>query len=244
MQFLGPTSKEIKSIRAPWELWAYDSLGNDILAQADAYAAEGKLSEAANEYRKTEQSPTSNIALKEEAFTRYLGTLLKLGDSKQVLLLMTQYVQAREIDIQDIPARLMLIAAFAYEHQGDVDQALAWYGMASRKGGSAVYDRSYNEAYRLIASFQEDVFQSQAQKWSTDSVIAPIFGKERLRRARGGGPNIQFTTNWFNPGIYKVTGAGISSEHYHKGIQTTTLSPAIKPTRKHLGVLTPTYWAV
>ncbi len=191
---------------APWEVWSSDGLGDRDLEEAENNIRMRRFDLAIASYQRAEENSFSP-EVREEALVRRLGTVLKLGRSKEVLDIVTEYMQKKAIAIDEVHPGIAFIISFAYQHQGDFDQSLAWLGVSHRRSQGEIKPRALVEAKKLIATLSSETFESAAQKWSSDGFISPIFATERLRRTHGGVPIPQTNTKWFAASTYLATGA-------------------------------------
>lgn len=239
------------SLKAPWELWEPIPLASSELAQADDFAAHGRLFEAIGVYRTIEEQ-TSDQRLREVVFQRRVGTLLKTGQSREVLVSLAKYVDHRGENIEDMNALLSLIAAFAYEHQRDLNQTFAWLGMSYKKAGAGtrVAARALQEANRLVEYLPQDLLETYAVTWAQDPVIGPLLIRERFQRSQGKKERAKaMTPDWFSSSTYGQelspgTGAEstLTGESTSSGIPQPTSSTTVGQDQERqitLGVLLP-----
>ena len=211
----------------PWQVWADDSLGDSLLARADGFARVCAFEDALLAYREAEQQ-SGSAAVREEAFVRRIGTMLKLGRSRAVLQEVSRVLSVRGQSIADVKPRMGVTVAYAYRHEGDVDQALAWFGDVYRKSlnmeGFSLAAR--REISRMVREMPEAEFENFQQRWAMDSVIAPLFARERLRRARGGKPEKIPMPDWFSASTYMEQPA-----------ERVVLEPPVQPTPAIVGTV-------
>ncbi len=198
----------------PWQVWSEDTFDDPNIAQAQLDEARGDLESAVRAYERTVSSATVRL-VREEALLRELGTLLKLGRSAEVLSRMTDYVNREGIRLEELGPQFALVVAFAYEHERDFDQTLAWLAAAHRKArpGGIVRERAEGELVRLIAGIGDQMFLQIAQTWSREPLVNSIFERERARRQAGGKAELRKADHWFQPSTYLpgATTTGITS---------------------------------
>ena len=188
---------------APWELWSRSSFDNKDLEQAERYVNRGKLSEAVALYRKVYES-TDEPYIKEEVFVRRAGTLLKLGESKATLNEITVYAQKNGKSIKDLGPRLSFVVAYAYQHQKNVDQTLAWLATVFDQvgGRGELAQKSRSHATRVIRSLSPDYLRELETRWISHRFIGPLLSSEIVRRARGGTRGLLNEVDWFSEYTY------------------------------------------
>lgn len=190
-----------ESPRAPWEVWTREDFGDSLLRSAEEQVRVANFDTAIRLYRQAEEfSPSATV--KTEAFLRRMGTLLKLGRSDEVLTTITARLKGLGVPIESTPPELALLVAYAYDHQRNRDQALAWFGVAERRSQGIVRERARLEKEAVIANIPEADFEAEQLKWAGDIVIAAVFAAERTRRINGGKPEPRRDQNWFSPRAY------------------------------------------
>ncbi len=188
----------------PWQLWSPDSLGDPQIEDAERALLRGDLERALYSYREASRRAVVP-QVQQEAKLRELGTLLKLGQSDVALKTLSTYLKVQNRSAADADPRFSMIAAYAYLHAADWDQALAWFGMIYNKtNGQGVYARrAIAEAQRLVAKLPNATFTAYSQRWEEDPFAGRIFSREKLRRARGASADLSRPTNWFSPALYQ-----------------------------------------
>lgn len=191
----------------PWQLWRSGFLDSPEILAAEKHLSQGQLEAAVEAYRRA-ATAVHDPRIQDEAQLRLCGTLLKLGRSKEALEEISKYTRARGLKPEEVEPRFSLVAAYAYIHQQDVDQALAWLLVVQRKArGQGVFTyRAREEAVRLVRGLPVSSFDSYAQRWAVDSFIGPLFSAERLRRAQGGAPESGRDSKWFTAAYYSPEG--------------------------------------
>ncbi|MCB0323197.1 MAG: penicillin-binding protein activator [Bdellovibrionales bacterium] len=228
----------------PWQLWTPETLGSAEIAQAEQYLQQGNLEAAVDTYRQAlVRSPVPQV--RDEALVRLSGTLLKLGRSQEALTEISSSLKTKQQAATDADPRLGLIASYAYIHQKDWDQALAWLSLVYKKtGGQGVYARrALAQAKELAERLPPNTFEAFVQRWSVDPFTGRIFSAERLRRAQGGLASTTPTPDWFNAAMYRYE-LPPSEVPLLSKIEETEVLPASKPApsaneRIVLGVLLP-----
>jgi len=195
---------EAVSAVAPWQLWRPEPEENP-LGRGDVLESQGRLNEALKAYRDAELAAQPGRT-REEAFVRGVGVMLKLGQSRAALDEITRHLKINNLTNDDISPILALLAAYAYLDLGDVDQSLAWFGVVRKRSNpqSIVASRARAETERLIKSISVQNFEKEAQLWSTDKTLAPLFEEEKQRRAGGGTVQDGAYAKWFEPATYGV----------------------------------------
>jgi ABC-type branched-subunit amino acid transport system substrate-binding protein len=205
----------------PWQLWDTHDLTNPDLAAADALENTGQFAQSLRAYRELEQKePPGRV--KEEAFVRSVGTLLKLGKSHEALDQITAHLKAQGLATQDISPILALLAAYSYLHQNDFNQTLAWLGVAYRKtsGRGVVARRVTIETENVLRHISKDNFAAEYELWRADPFFAAYFDREKMRRAEGGLPDRSpAMLSWYRPQTY-------GSEVRVGDLRETDLNPA------------------
>lgn len=189
----------------PWQLWDSGSLQSPEMAEAEVHLRQGQLEEAIFSYRDAIERSDS-LRVREEAQLRMFGTLLKLGQSSRVLKQISAYLKAENLTIADVGERYALLVAYAYAHQNDTDQMLAWLGTAyNATGGQGLYSmQARKEMQRVIPALPPAAFREFEQRWRTDALAGPIFAKERIRRAQGGALRPKPSEKWFTASTYRT----------------------------------------
>jgi ABC-type branched-subunit amino acid transport system substrate-binding protein len=128
-----------------------------------------------------------------------MGALLRSGRSQEVLNEISRTVASQGRSIEEISPRLAFLVAFAYQHQRDLDQSLAWLGLTSRKASrlGELSGRVNGETRRLLSTLPQPVFDRYTDRWHGDPLIGPLFDRERVRRAQGGLPSADVSLAWF-----------------------------------------------
>lgn len=188
----------------PWQLWSVVRADAPEIEQAEELAGSGDLEAAAAAYERIEQT-AADPALREEALLRRSGTLLKLGQSSRALSAITAALSGAADPAAAMPPSLAVVTAFAYLQQRNVDQALAWLGVALKNangtGEAAVRARA--EAAKIIRSLDPSQFQDFKERWTADALVGPLFAAEELRRARGAAPQPLQVAHYFDPQSYQ-----------------------------------------
>lgn len=168
---------------APWEVWSQETFGDTDFRQAEALQKNGDFLGAARAYEQAQQSAMAQ-PLRDEAFLRRVGVLLKAGQAIAVLRLVSQQVARRGQKIEEVEGRLALVTAFAYELRGDLDQTLAWLGVAYRQGEGLgqVHAVASHEIERILSRLRSQQFEVEAERWSGDPLLGAFFAKEREQR--------------------------------------------------------------
>ena len=188
----------------PWQIWDIYDISEPEFRAADELENSGQFEQSLRAYREIESRPVSP-RVKEEAFVRGIGTLLKLGRSKAALEQITQHLKLQNLKTQDISTVLALLAAYSYLHQSDIDQTLAWLGVAYRKADTrgVVARRAKTEMENLIRAIPPENFSKEYEVWSADPFYLSMFDREKKRRAQGGqNIPIQSLQTWFRPDSY------------------------------------------
>ncbi len=233
----------MKPPSAPWELQTdAEPLPESILA-GDRMIGQGNLQGAAEQYLQARnQLDADNDARGTElAVARRVGTLLKMGRSKETLSEVSTYLNKRGTAISAAPTEIALVVSYAYLHQAQLDQTLAWLGVAVKnapgeRSGRYVRD----EARKLVRSLPEHNFETYADKWGQDPSIGSLFGQERLRRSQGGKPEIAFPPGLFTAVSYTTPVAmpdGEAAVALPSG--DGSFQPGIDPDEIVIGVLLP-----
>lgn len=173
--------------------------------------------------------------------------MLKLGRSKEALVEVSTYLSKRGLAIGSASTELALPVAFAYLHQAQFDQTLAWLGVALRNAPneqSARYVRI--ESKKLIRSLPQHSFENYADKWGKDPEIGAIFAQDRLRRSQGGGAEVSYPPGLFSPNTYTVAAAAAGAAALNSGDSTAvpvpgdgSYQPGGDPNEIVIGVLLP-----
>lgn len=171
----------------PWQLWRIKRVSNSGIQLGEDLAAAGKPKEALAQFKIIAES-SGDPQVRRSATARYMGAALKLGASDEALNILARYLKAQSKSPESSPAEMSLLAAYSYLHQGDYDQALAWFGLAynAQPDGGAYANRAQKEALLTIRSLDSRVFSSASQRWALDAFVGPLFRRERIRRAQGG----------------------------------------------------------
>ena len=187
----------------PWQLWSEDPIGHPGLSAAAALERNGQLETALKSYRDVELRETPGRE-REEAFARRIGVTLKLGRSQEALQQITAHLQEEKLTASEISPLLALLAAFSYQHQDDLDQSFAWFGVAYKRaqGRGAVARRSVMEIQRTLQTLSTERFAKAQEVWQSDTFIGPKLGEERARRAAGGQSVPSKLARWFDPQTY------------------------------------------
>ncbi|MCC6932980.1 MAG: penicillin-binding protein activator [Deltaproteobacteria bacterium] len=187
----------------PWQTWQGSDLGMYKLAEADVLASQGKLIDAVDIYRSLE-SGMSREQDKEEVFLRRVGTELKIGKSNDVLMSLADYAKLRGVEFDQLAPRLCLVAAYAYLHQDNIEQGLAWLRLSYKKffldQGKATLVK--DELSRTVASLSGAELIQYKNAWLGEQFIIDIFEAEASRRAAGGTRQARFQFNWFDANTY------------------------------------------
>jgi hypothetical protein len=179
----------------PWRLYQ-DTVG-DRYREIDRLVAENKLGEALNLALSQPQQGEIELLL------RTLSLRLQFGQSAEVLAGATQYAMDNNISIEQLPAPLTLLVAYAYKHKQDIDQTLAWLGVTVRRGrGTQSGSVASREIERLLSRIVDGALSEYAPRWEADQTIYPFFMKERQRRARGGAVVMSKDPDYFSPETY------------------------------------------
>ena len=220
----------------PWQLWAKDDFGSEPIREAEQALLYGELESAVEKYQEAyEQAELPKV--KDEALVRLCGTLLKLGRSQRALETISQDAKDRAVQTTGIGERQALLAAYAYLHQRDYDQALAWLSTAIQtSAGKTVYgNRAKEQALDVISGMSNADFERYSQRWTPESNIGPMFVRERLRRAQGGTSMTKVDlAEYFVPATYGSTQAVIA--------ETQTAKATVSDTginNRRIGVLLP-----
>lgn len=208
----GGAEMELK--RPPWQLWENVPIDNPDLDLGLELELRGDVQSAVRVYRRLETSLVPDV-IREEAFVRRLSALLKLGASKTVLTEIRDFLEVRGRQIEDAPAVLAFFAAFAYEGEGDSEQALAWFSMAYRQAGvrSRIASRIDQEVRYIVSQVESDEqLDNLYRKWSSDALVGSVISEEKLSRARRIVEIIpnrnQERPDWFNSETYKPSLSG------------------------------------
>jgi|GEM_PF-5621693 len=186
----------------PWQTWSTENYGLPELILAEKLIDEGRLPEAIDAY-----ANALNVApaeLKSEILVRRSGTLLKASRSREALDAISQNFADLQRAPEAADPRTALIAAFAYEQLGDLDQALSWQSVTYRNDAkrSHLTTRAISESKRIIRGINLDKFEDAESRWAVDGFIGPLFAAERARRIKGGRPEYVSISRWFNPTSY------------------------------------------
>lgn len=204
------------AVAPPWQIWGATKFSSPALQRGDELADRGQLNDAAEAYREAEEQ-TMSMGVQNEARLRRAGTLLKLGRSREVLELLSSYAKSRGAAESIIDERLAIIAAFAYEHQQNLDQTLAWlsfaYGKARKPAGLSSLLR--RETLRILRGISAETFALETLKWQADPFVGTLLGEEAARRAQGGGIIVSSNRNWYDPASYRVTDLQVGSVAEH-----------------------------
>lgn len=188
---------------APWQVWSSDTLGEAKLKQAEEAILAGKLPEAVELYTQVEHQTTSPV-IREVAVMRRAGTLLKQGLSREALENITSFVRNQGKTVQDLSPQMSFIVAFAYLHQGDMNQALAWFGQTYQKAGarSDLGYRTEREVKQLLRGLNQGALSAYESQWRSDPFVGPLLTAEQTRRAQGARPETIDLARWFIPSTY------------------------------------------
>src|SRR5690606_21730973 len=125
---------------------------------------------------------------REVAVLRTASTYLELNRSNDALLAMSNYFRTTGRTTEQVDPRFALVFGFAYGHQGDVDQALAWFSRVHRSsaGEGGLSSVAEQGARLLLRGVAQEEFMPLEQRWRSDSFVRELLGKERHRRALPG----------------------------------------------------------
>ncbi len=229
----------------PWQLWRTKRVSNPGLQAAEDLAAAGKPMEALNRFKVLAES-SGDPQVRRSATARYMGAALKVGASDEALNVLARYLKAQNKGPESCPPEMSLLAAYAYLHQGDYDQALAWFGLSSnaQAGAGAYADRAKKEALRTIKSLDQRVFSAASQRWSVDAFAGPLFRRERIRRAQGGQQIPRDLREFFQASTYMADSempnsrVAISNQELPKSVPASIAAPELSQPIV-LGVLLP-----
>ena len=176
----------VYDIKAPWEILS------ESQEELKKLLTEKKIKEALlflNEKKKN--SPNLSV------FFSQASLLLKLGRANEALRVVSEFVSLNQLRMEDIPAELSLVAAYAYKSQKDIDQTFAWFGVSLKNsylGNSYLGNTSSIQAAQvaklevknLLSRISDKIFSNYFIKWETDQSLSPLILEEQNRR-RGGG---------------------------------------------------------
>lgn len=230
-----------KVASAPWDAEIGSGPQPGALSAGDQSVSRGDLTAAAEQYRQAQTAllAAGDDAGAELATARRAGTLLKLSRSKEALNEVSSFFAKRGIPIDSARTEIALTIAFAYMHEAQLDQTLAWFGVAVKNAPnerSAHYVRG--EAKKLIRSLPEHNFEAYADKWGQDPSIGILFGQDRLRRSQGGLPEVSFSPNLFSAETYALSGPVSEISNQGAAVDTASILPG-DPSEIVLGVLLP-----
>lgn len=195
---------EIRAVeRAPWETWSDESFGYAELEEAARLVREGDLRQAIEIYGKA-QIRVATLEQKRDVAFRRAGTLLKVGESKKALDVVTSFAELHNISLATLGAKEAIIIAFAYEHQGDFEQSLAWLGFADEKldGNDLLKRQVMGDLRRIVRGFDGATLDNQQEKWRAHPLINQVIMQERIRRKQGGRQLAHPIARWFEPETY------------------------------------------
>ncbi|MCB0343900.1 MAG: penicillin-binding protein activator [Bdellovibrionales bacterium] len=188
----------------PWQLWAPSATDSPEMVQAAKLVESGDLEGGAAAYEQIEQT-TADLKIQEEALLRRCGTLLKLGQSTRALNAITSSLSGSADPAAVMTPKMAILTAFAYLQQRNVDQSLAWFGVALKNGNGTGESsvRARAEATHIIRSLEAEQFSTYASRWEADPLMGPLFAAEQLRRSRGGRPYPLKIAHYFDPESYQ-----------------------------------------
>ncbi len=212
----------------PWQLWSSAKTQSPDIAKAGELVEQGKLEEAVAAFESIEQT-SADLKVREEALLRRCGTLLKLGQSSRALNAITNSLSGTADPASVMPPSMAILTAFAYLQQRNVDQSLAWFGVALKNGGGSGESsvRARAEATRIIRSLDPTQFEDFAQRWEADPLMGSLFAAERLRRTRGGRPYPLKISHYFDPESYQPGYIEVAVEPEHGELLGSEQAPAL-----------------
>lgn len=212
----------------PWQLWSSAKTQSPDIAKAGELVEQGKLEEAVAAFESIEQT-SADLKVREEALLRRCGTLLKLGQSSRALNAITNSLSGTADPASVMPPSMAILTAFAYLQQRNVDQSLAWFGVALKNGGGSGESsvRARAEATRIIRSLDPAQFEDFAQRWEADPLMGSLFAAERLRRTRGGRPYPLKISHYFDPESYQPGYIEVAVEPEHGELLGSEQAPAL-----------------
>lgn len=181
-----PVVENIPNIPVPpWRLYRETSGGE--FSTIDDQVRLGKIDLALADAERLLRAP--NFKDNEDLFARLISLKLQFGRSKEVLSDISRFASERGIRTEELSPQLCLLAAYAYKHEHDIDQTLAWLGLSIRRGaGTQAAFVASKEAEALLYRINDQALGEYAAKWDLDQTIRPFFGAELKRRYRGGSP--------------------------------------------------------
>lgn len=196
-------TRSAEIIKAPWEVWSVDTLGDVDLARAESEVLNNSFEQACSFYSQALRV-SSNPNVRDQARLRLVGTLLKIGKSNEALQEITRYTQEVGITPQQLRPDYALLAAWAYVHQSQPDQSFAWFRVANQvvDDGSAVAAGSRKGIRSLLKSLTPTQFESVSQKWNSDGIISKYLKEERLRRIQEGEGKSYSLAKFFSANYY------------------------------------------
>ena len=228
----------------PWQIWANTDFGLPKLREAETLAAQGDLAGAIAIYRQLEQAQTRPED-REEIFLRRVGTELKRGQSQEVLRALAEYAQRENKPFEELPPRLCFVAAFAYLHQDNLEQGLAWMRLAYRRFGENERKAELVkvELARVIASIRGSELNRYKGAWLGDQFMESVFDVEYARRNQGGAMQPRFQFNWFDEKTYSMNPevAKAAAEGLKPAIDDgpPTQAPELSVANSNIGILLP-----
>lgn len=199
-----PDAVQERRVQAPWESWSNESFGFLELEQANKLAKRGELVRAVELFERVERENATN-PVSRQVFLRRIGTLLKLGQSAQVLSLVSSRQNEFGPSLEQMDPRIALVVSYAYEHKKDFDQSMAWLGVALRGLRSHEIDlreRIHKSIVYKLRALSKEKFEEATVRWNNDPSIGVFVLEERLRRLKGEPPDTPDTINWYTAETY------------------------------------------
>lgn len=233
---------EKKAAVAPWDVQFGTGPAPAELAAGDDLAARGDLAGAAEKYRQAQAAllAEGDDRGAEMATARRASALLKQGLSKETLNEVSNFLAKRGLAIDAAATEVALVVAFAYMHEAQLDQTLAWLGVAIRNApGETAAHYVRGEAKKLVRSLSDRNFEIYADKWGQDASLGIVFGQDRLRRSQGGGAEVSFPQGLFSAETYAVAAAGEQTALEQPPAGDGSFQPGADPNEITIGVLLP-----
>jgi len=165
--------------------------------------------------------------LDEEVLTRLFSLLLQHGRSQEVLDIAADYSKSSKREIDQLAPNLQLMAGYAYLHQKDVDQAIAWFGLVLRgAAGTRVGNVAGREIQGLLSRIVEPALRQYSDKWNDDPTIRQFFVTEFERRRKGGTVLKGEDTDYFAPSTYGLSPSAAVPDAGSAEASIVVVSPA------------------
>lgn len=182
----------VVEIKAPWEI---EEVSDPELTRL---LSEKKVKEALTLLAEKKKASPNVIV-----FTQQASLFLKLGRPEEALNIVSEFVNLNQLQMEDLPPSLSLIAAYAYKKQKDIDQTFAWFGVCLRKVDSPLSSRvAKREVQNLLARISDKIFASYFIKWERDQSLSPLILEEQIRRREGGAVVRLEEIDYFSPATY------------------------------------------